>query len=198
MSAELVYLRQSSTRDILLCSEMLLPYMEENDNRTYELGFLLAPTVAEAHVPALVETLTQAITSAGGTVHASGAPEFIDLAYTMERHIASKRAKYSQAYFGWIKFDTAPESLVGLKKTFDGMADLIRYILVKTSVENTVVFKKPKMEARRDFSTGLEEVLVEDEAVAEEAPADVLEHEKLPDLAEEAAATTTSSEEAAQ
>lgn len=154
--------------------------MEETTVRMYELGFLLVPTTPEGEVPARVVTLSDAITAAGGTVKSEGAPEFIDLAYRMEKNVASKKMKWTQGYFGWLKFQAPPETLEVLKKTLDGNTDLIRYILLKTNVENTIVFKKPKGVAVRE---PVQEESVE--AFIDETQTDDMkeDHEKLPDLA---------------
>lgn len=151
--------------------------MSETITRTYELGYILAPTVPEAEVSGLTDALKAAIQQAGGETRSEGAPEFIDLAYTMEKSIASKKMKYSQGYFGWIKFDSAPEGMDALKKALDGMTELVRYILIKTSIENAIVFKKPKIEAVRASDT-------DEEIIVEESEGDDLkeDHEMLPDV----------------
>lgn len=164
--------------------------MSETGTRTYELGYLLAPTVSEAEGSSIVEGLKALITKAEGEVKAEGSLDFIDLAYQMEKHVGSKKMKYCQAYFGWVKFDTAPEAIEGIKKTLDLQPDLIRYILLKTSVENTIVFKKPKGEAKRE---PLPEESIE--AFVDEVE-DMEDHEKLPDLADDIDLVTPASEEA--
>lgn len=156
--------------------------------RTYELGYLLVPTVPEAQVESTVQTLQSAITAAGATMVATGNPEFIDLEYTMEKSVASKTNRYSQAYFGWIKFDADPETVESLKKAFDGNNDLIRYLLVKTNAQNMVIFRKPKNEAVREvFADDVDALL--DEADDESLKED---HEKLPDLQEDVVAPAPS------
>ncbi len=170
----------------------------EENNRFYELGYLITPTTAETEVDAVVAALKRAIATVGGAVHSDGAPEFIDLAYQMEKSVASKKYKYTQGYFGFIKFETAPETIEALTKAIDGNKHLIRYILVKTSVENTIVFKKPKVDAKRETALSDEDMAAliaasEAEAAQEEVKD---EHEKLPDLAADSVDTpTTSSEE---
>ncbi len=165
--------------------------MSEKNTRLYELGFVLVPTTAEPEVPAKVEALKQAIIALEGAVTNEGNPEFIDLAYTMEQTVGSKKNKYSQGYFGWVKFDLAPEALADLKKVLDGNADLVRYILVKTSAQNTVVFKKPKVEPKRDAA------ILDEDLVGEELPDDgivddqSLDHERLPSVAEDLVSGTT-------
>lgn len=167
------------------------------ETRLYELGYLLVPTTPEGEVAQEVDVLKAMVTKAGGEIHSEGTPEFIDLAYTMEKDVASKKYKYSQGYFGWIKFMLAPEAVEALTKAIDGDKSLIRYILVKTSVENTVVFKKPKVEAKREVFMSDEELAeLAAAADAEEADIDesVEEHEKLPELVDEELEPTASNE----
>jgi len=81
-----------------------------------------------------------------------------------------------------------------LKKTLDGMEALVRYILVKTSVENTIVFKKPKGEAKRE---PLMEELESTESLEEEVEDMQEDHEKLPDLADDVETAAPASKEEA-
>lgn len=166
----------------------------ETTTRLYELGYLITPTTNESAVAGVVAGLTGAIAAIGGSVQSEGAPEFIDLAYTMEKDVASKKMKWSQGYFGWIKFEADPAALEGLKKSLDGNTDLIRYILVKTSVENTIVFKKPKVDAKRETALSEEEMeALISASEAEAAQGEVAEHEKLPDLEVDSASESTDS-----
>jgi len=161
--------------------------MTETTTRTYELGYILAPTVPETEVSVAIDGFKSAISALEGTILGEGAPEFIDLAYTMEKSIASKKYKYSQGYFGWIKFDATPEAMEGLKKTLDGIHELVRYILIKTSAENLVVFKKPKIEAIRE-SAGTDDEIVIDESEMDELKED---HELLPNVESDVVETPT-------
>lgn len=160
--------------------------MSEKTTRLYELGFILVPTMSEPEVPAKVDALKGLITGLEGVIASEGNPEFIDLSYTMEKTVGSKKSTYSQGYFGWIKFDVTPDALVALKKAFDGDADLLRYILVKTSAQNTIVFKKPKVEPKRE-TLPLEEELLLDDEMADDGIVDdqSLDHERLPSVAED-------------
>lgn len=154
--------------------------MSEKNTRLYEFGFILVPTIVESEVPAKIEALKAVITKAGGEITSEGTPEYIDLAYTMEKTVGSKKTKYSQGYFGFIKFTAAPETLEGLKKAFDSEADLVRYLLVKTSELNTIIFKKPKIEAKRGDAVLDEEVFTEEDDLLDEET--VAAHDALPDL----------------
>ena len=78
---------------------------ETTIKRFYELGYLIIPTIPEVEVDAEVTTLKATLEKVGATMHSEGTPEFIDLAYTMEKTVGSKKSKYTQGYYGWIKFD---------------------------------------------------------------------------------------------
>ncbi len=161
--------------------------------RSYELGFLLVPTMPETEVDQAVKTLTDMIAAVSGEVTYTGAPEFIDLAYKMERSIGSKKFKYSQGYFGWLKFKASPEALESLKKTLDASTDVVRYLLIKTSEANNVIFKKPKIEAKRD-NVMLDEELLSDDTLDD---SDLKEdHELLPDVQSDIIVEQQASEEA--
>ena len=170
------------------------------ETRTYELSYLITSTTPETELVAVVDGLKAEIEKAQGAVIAEGNPDFIDLAYTIEKNVASKKMKWSQGYFGWIKFTAEPEAMAVLKKAYDANLAVMRYMLIKTSADNLVTFKKPKMEARRaDLVTGEDPELLDEEQVEEEAPAALEVHETLPNLeaevAETVAAETASSTE---
>lgn len=158
--------------------------MSEKNTRLYEFGFILVPTIIEGDVPAKVDVLKAIISKVGGEISSEGVPEYIDLAYTMEKTVGSKKTKYSQGYFGFIKFEAEPEMLEALKKAFDGEADIVRYLLIKTNPQNAIIFKKPKIEAKRgDIAIDEDALIAEAENVVDEEVEDVVApHEALPDL----------------
>jgi ribosomal protein S6 len=155
--------------------------MTEEIKRVYELGYIISPSTSENEIEKEVDTLKSAISTVGSTVVAEGAPEFIDLAYTMEKNIASKKMKYDQGYFGWIKFEGAPANVEALKKSLDSNLALVRYILIKTTIENNIVFKKPKVEAKR-FLANDEDLSVSEDDLSDEVVDLHDEHENLPEL----------------
>lgn len=140
--------------------------MTEEIKRVYELGYILASSISDGEISKEVDMLKGSIEKVDGKVVAEGAPEFIDLAYTMQKHTAGKIAKFSQGYFGWFKFEASPATLEALKKSLDGNTLLVRYIIIKTSIENNIIFKKPKVEARKAIISD-EELAVSDEELNE-------------------------------
>lgn len=153
------------------------------ETRTYEFSYLITSATPESEIESVVAGLVKEIEAAEGTIVAEGKPEFIDLAYTIEKVVASKKQKWSQAYFGWVKFNAEPAVMAVLKKVFDANKEIVRYMFIKTSAENLVIFKKPKNEARRADAATDDAIF---ENLEEDDSAETLEvHEKLPNLAAE-------------
>jgi len=116
--------------------------IEKSESRVYELGYLLVPTIAPEDVPKSYGNLKELISSFGGEFIADEMPKAIPLAYTMEKDTANIRSKFTNAYFGWIKFYMDPEKVLELKKKFDLHPDLIRFLILKTVKENTIAAKR--------------------------------------------------------
>lgn len=171
--------------------------MSDTMTRVYELGFLLVPSITEGELSSSVDALKAHITKQEGTVLSDGLPEFIDLAYQMEKDVSGKKVKWTQGYFGWIKFEVAPDALAALKKALDADQTLIRYLLIKTTADNSIIFKKPKTEAKRGGSLADELIEgLEDETLDDIAEDDMKEdHEKLPSVEEEVVTAPAEKEE---
>ncbi len=61
----------------------------------------------------------------------------------MAKIIENKRGRFNQGYFGWIRIEIDPALMTVLKETLDKNILLIRYLLISTTKENTVIGKKP-------------------------------------------------------
>ena len=105
----------------------------------YEIGFHILPTVAEEKVGDEVQALRKVIDEGKGEIISEKYPELIDLAYAMEKHIDTKKVSFDRAYFGWIKFESVGELAETLKGVVDNQASMLRYLIVKTVKENTVM-----------------------------------------------------------
>lgn len=114
-----------------------------SEPRVYELGYLAMPSLSEGDLGNKRDALVALITNYQGIVVDEGQPVLIDLAYEMDRVIKNKRQNFTQAYFGWIKFDLAPESIEALTDEVDSDDELIRSIVVKTVRENTLTSDQP-------------------------------------------------------
>lgn len=158
--------------------------------RVYELGYLLMPTVNEENLSNEREALVALITKFKGIVISEEQPQLIDLAYDMSKIINNKKQVYSQAYFGWIKFDVTPDVIDALTLEIENTESLIRSIMNKTVRENTIVSEQPYKLARTNNSNEEED---EDFGAAElvEEP----ESEDAPETSEEVAVANSISDD---
>lgn len=116
--------------------------------RVYELGYLLMPSVNEGDLSNERDALVALITKYKGIVISEGQPQLIDLAYDMTKTINNKKHTYSQAYFGWIKFDVTPNLVETLTEEVESIENLIRSIMTKTERENLLTSDQPYRLAR--------------------------------------------------
>jgi len=108
------------------------------DTQIYELGFHLLPSVAEEELSKEVAKIHSVISELEGNLISEGAPSMRQLAYEITKKIGTKNAKFSKAYFGWIKFEMNRANAVLLKTKIDNLENILRFIIVKTVRENTI------------------------------------------------------------
>ncbi len=121
---------------------------EENDTsltiqtRIYELGYLLVPTIVPEEVGAIYGNLKELIVSFGGEIISDEMPKMVSLAYSMQKVTSNVRNKFTNAYFGWTKFDMDSQKVLELKKKVDLDPNFIRFLILKTVKENTIAAKR--------------------------------------------------------
>ena len=113
------------------------------DPTVYELSYLFLPELsggdAEGAVTALRALLYDKLK---GIEISNEAPKMIDLAYPMTRNVAGKNKVYHTGYFGWIKFELIPSLIGEVKKISDLNKNILRFLIIKTVRENTMLPKK--------------------------------------------------------
>ena len=132
------------------------------DDRTqiYEVGYHIIPIVSEADLGARVTAVRDVIESNGGNVISDEYPRHMDLAYDMAKVAANKRSIYPSAYFGWMKFESSPAGAKLIDVALHANNEILRYLLVKTVRENTMVPKKVLRAPRREDGDRPEEKAV--------------------------------------
>ena len=141
---------------------------EMGDTATvYEVSYLLLPSLALEQVPAKVSLIQEAIEKAGGAMISSEEPILIDLAYPMTKVIQTVRHKVQTGYFGWMKFEIEKDGLTAIHKALDAEASVLRYLLVKTVRENTLL--NGKMLLRKEELLKKDEMPLDDGVVPEDA-----------------------------
>lgn len=114
----------------------------ETDARVYELGYHFLVSFSEAELPVEVSALRGRIEALGGIFIADEFPRQVVLSYPMFRSTGGKREKFERAYFGWIKFEMDPASVAKLDAELRSEKKLVRFMLIKTVRENTLIPKR--------------------------------------------------------
>lgn len=112
------------------------------EGRIYEVGYLLVPNIPEENISVNYGNLRDFIVSLGGELISDEMPKMTQLAYTMDKVIQNKHHRFDVAYFGWIKFEIDPSKVSDIKKKLDMDTEIIRFLILKTIRENTVVGKR--------------------------------------------------------
>lgn len=137
-----------------LCSMQTENIKEKEDKMTvYEVSYLLLPSLAPEQVPGKAASLKETLTKLGGAVISDEDPVLIDLAYPMTKVVLTVRHKESKGYFGWIKFEMTSDGMEAVKRAFDEHPEILRYLIIKTVRENTLLngkMKFQKEDKRRD------------------------------------------------
>lgn len=118
---------------------------EKVDNMNiYELSYILLPSLAESEISSSVDSLKRNISELDGAFVSSEDPVLIDLAYSMVKVTPTSRAKVDSGYFGWMKFELSVSEVEKIKIKLDETAEVVRYLLIKTVRENTLLNGKMK------------------------------------------------------
>ncbi len=101
----------------------------------YEVGFHLLPSIPEEGLGAVVEKIRTLLGKA--EIIAEGFPAKMTLAYTIERAHTGKRDKFTQSYFGWIKFVVEDRSNTqALQESLRTMPEVLRFLVIETTRED--------------------------------------------------------------
>lgn len=110
--------------------------------KVYEIGYLLVSSIPEEKVGPKVEELKSIIASKKAEMIAEEAPVLETLAYTMVKKIGSANRRFTEGYFGWIKFAIEPSLIVSIKEKFDADEEVLRFLLITTPREATYLGKR--------------------------------------------------------
>src|SRR3989344_1452808 len=100
----------------------------------YEIGFHIVPTVGDEGVSAVVESIRAALGDA--EIISEGFPKKITLAYQVEGAAGGKREKYTESYFGHIKFAMQREGLTAFTAAMRAMDPILRFLIIETVRED--------------------------------------------------------------
>jgi len=107
---------------------------KEKGNPVYEVGFHIVPTVGEEGVGAVVESIRKILGDA--EIISESFPRKIGLAYQVERATQGKREKYTESYFGYIKFATTRDQVPAIHTALGAQNTVLRFLIVETVRED--------------------------------------------------------------
>ena len=157
--------------------------MKETNNSdrlsVYEIGYLIVSSVPEEKVPTEAEAIKGLVTGAGSTISAYGEPHIELLAYTIrKKNVSGSYEKYDTAYFGWVKFEVAPDKIESIKKSVEIYPTVLRTLMISTVSENTFLGKRASIIAA-DIGGAKKQVAPEKvEEKKDAAPATIEEMDK--------------------
>jgi ribosomal protein S6 len=116
----------------------------------YEIGFHVVPTVEEGKVGEVVEALKAEIVKAGGEVVGEEAPAKMTLSYVVERATSGKREKYTEAYFGWVRFVVEERAgIPALENYLQNNKNILRFLFVLALPEEAVTPRRSVFSSNR-------------------------------------------------
>ena len=133
----------------------------KNTTPVYEIGFHVVPTVGEDGVSAVVESVRKALGDA--EIISEGFPKKITLAYQVERPSGSATAdgatqgkyeKYTESYFGHIKFAMEREGVTAFTTAIRALQPILRFLIIETVREDIAtaprraVFSSDRLEGK--------------------------------------------------
>jgi ribosomal protein S6 len=108
------------------------------------LGYHIVSSIPEEKLPAEVTAIKDLLESNGAVFISEEFPKLRPLTYVMTKVVGPRHLKFDTAYFGWLKFEIAPETIDLIKKTLERNDNVIRFLIVKTVRESTLaVIKAP-------------------------------------------------------
>ncbi len=128
----------------------------------YEVGFHVVPNLSDEAVVAVVEKIRQALGDA--EIISEQVPQRMTLAYTIERADSGKREKFTESYFGVIKFATSPDATPALSEKLRGMQDVLRYLLIETVREEVGTPRRAVFSSNRLEGETIKKPVVEEKS----------------------------------
>ncbi|MDQ5955020.1 MAG: small subunit ribosomal protein [Patescibacteria group bacterium] len=126
----------SAQAELSQASESKSPAKAKGESTTpvFEVGFHLVPTISEDGVVAVVEKIHGLLNDA--EVISEQFPVRMTLAYQVERSVQGKREKYTESYFGFIKFATERDAIPAFQAALRAMPEVLRYLVINTERED--------------------------------------------------------------
>lgn len=98
----------------------------------YEVGFHVVSTVSEGEVGGVAEKIRAELKKVDAELISEQPPKKVMLAYAIEKDFGGKREKFTNAYFGFIKFAVEREHIATLTEYLRAKKEILRFLLIET------------------------------------------------------------------
>lgn len=119
----------------------------ESEVKNYEISYLLSPQIAEEQVISYAHKVVAAIEDHKGMVKYTESPKKRMLTYLVN--------KEKNAYFGWITFTAAADTLRAIDKRIKGVEGLMRHLIVERNM-NEIKVRSLRLSRRQPTETKTE------------------------------------------
>lgn len=119
-------------------------------SNVYEAGYHLLPALSDENISEEVRSLKAMLDGVQAVIVSEGYPESLDLEYTISKKVQGKRMDANQAFFGWIKFEAPTTAIKAIDSYLSSRENILRFIIVKTIKENTMLASKLQMAAKKE------------------------------------------------
>ena len=123
----------------------------KTDSKVYEISYLLVPSIPTEKVVGEVSAIAAILEKYSAVIIAEEAPSLTSLAYEMDKSSGGGTHKrFTEGYFGWIKFYCSPSVTEEIRKSFDQNPNILRTLLISTLREKTYLGKRAKSDIKAE------------------------------------------------
>lgn len=150
--------------------------MMMDEKEVYEISFIFSNRLAEEQAINKLETLKKDIASLGGSFISEETPYMRELSYEMTRVVNNVNVRFSEGYFGWVKFELTPANIEEINKKLKLDEEVVRFLVVKGTKGHDVFTKDiPPMKSDPVIAGSVKEEIVDDGSNVDTTVEDTIE-----------------------
>jgi ribosomal protein S6 len=115
--------------------------MMMDEKEVYEISFIFDGRLGEEKAVNKLSNLKKDIASLGGSFISEETPYMRELSYEMTRVVNNVNVRFSEGYFGWVKFELSPSSIEEINKKLKLDEEVVRFLIVKGDKDSNIFTK---------------------------------------------------------
>lgn len=134
-----------------------------DEKEVYEISYIFDNRLDEGKALEKADSLKKDIASLDGSFISEETPYIRELSYEMTRVVNNVNVRFSEGYFGWVKFELTPNSIEEINKKLKLDEEVIRFLIVKAIKGNDIFTKElPVMKSDPAINVVYKEDVVDD------------------------------------